>query len=511
MASSVGTGLSRVLGLARELALANVLGAGMVMDAFVMAFTFPGMVRRFVADEGLTGALVPAIAKAEAEDGTVAAQQLAGRVLVALFIAVVTLSVAGVFAAPVLVDWVADGFGGEKRALTIALTRILFPFVIFVSLVSWCEGLLNHRDHFFVPKLAPGLVSAAMVVAALWPHGGDPIATVWAVSWAVLVGGAAHLLVCVPPLVKHWGVIRPRFDAFVDPRFRSVMTEMGKVAVIGIMAQANIIVLRYIASHLTEGAVTWYWNATRLVDFAQGIIAVGIGSAMLPAISRAVAAHDGPGFQKAFSGATILAASLLIPAAAFVGILATPIVAVLYRHGAYTWEDVRQTADALQVLVPYMLALAGIQIVKKPFFALERRGALIGVGAIGVVCTAALGLWLAPISGVQGLAAALSISTVIQFGLYLLLLGRFVDGQIDWPDIRAKVLRITHATLYAGLIGFGFTFLAEWSEGPSLVNIAVLASAAIMGGSVYLFAASRLGITEVNDILSRLKRRIKRD
>jgi putative peptidoglycan lipid II flippase len=289
------------------------------------------------------------------------------------------------------------------------------------------------------------------------------------------------------------------------------MTEMGKVAVIGIMAQANIIVLRYIASHLAEGAVTWYWNATRLVDFAQGIIAVGIGSAMLPAISRAVAAHDAPGFQKAFNGATILAASLLIPAAAFVGILATPIVAVLYRHGAYTWEDVRQTADALQVLVPYMLALAGIQIVKKPFFALERRGALIGVGAVGVVCTAALGLWLAPIAGVQGLAAALSISTVIQFGLYLLLLGRFVDGQIGWKDIRAKVLRIAHATLYAGLIGFGFTFLGEWSDGPSLVNIAVLASAAAMGGAVYLFAASRLGITEVSDILNRLTRRIKRD
>ena len=195
MASSVGTGLSRVLGLARELALANVLGAGMVMDTFVMAFTFPGMLRRFVADEGLTGALVPAVARAEAEAGEQEAKALAGRVLTALIVGGIVLSVAGIFMAPLLVDWVADGFTGEKYALTVGLTRLLFPFVAFVSLVSWAEGLLNHKNHFFVPKLAPGLVSASIVLTVLLWRESSAIDIIWAVCWAVLVGGAAHLVV----------------------------------------------------------------------------------------------------------------------------------------------------------------------------------------------------------------------------------------------------------------------------------------------------------------------------
>ena len=253
MASSVGTGLSRVLGLGRELALANVLGAGMVMDAFVIAFTFPGMLRRFVADEGLTGALVPAVAKAEQEEGQAAAVALSGRVLTALIVAGVILSAIGMACAPWLVDLAAGGFGGVKRDLTIQLTRVLFPFVIFVSLVSWCEGLLNHRDHFFVPKIAPGMVSMAVVIAALWPAQRSAIEIGWAVAWAVLIGGAVHLLICLPPLIKRWGTIRPRMDAWSDSRFRVVTKEMGKVAVIGIMAQVNLIVLRYLASHIDEG------------------------------------------------------------------------------------------------------------------------------------------------------------------------------------------------------------------------------------------------------------------
>ena len=408
MASSVGTGLSRVLGLGRELALANVLGAGMVMDAFVIAFTFPGMLRRFVADEGLTGALVPAVAKAEQEEGQPAAVALSGRVLTALILAGVVLSAIGMATAPWLVDLAAGGFTGEKRDLTIQLTRVLFPFVIFVSLVSWCEGLLNHRDHFFVPKIAPGMVSMAVVIAALWPSQRSPIEIIWAVAWAVLAGGAVHLLICVPPLIKRWGAIPPRLDAAGDPRFVHVTREMGKVAVIGIMAQINLIVLRTLASHLNEGAVTWYWNATRLVDFAQGIIAVGVGSALLPTISRAVAAKDGEAFRSSFSRASRLAGALLIPAAAFILVLPEPTVAFLYRHGAYTWADVQQTASALQMLVPFMLAAAGIQIVKKPFFALERRGELIGVGVVGVALTGALGWTLSQRMGVDGLALALS-------------------------------------------------------------------------------------------------------
>jgi putative peptidoglycan lipid II flippase len=512
LSSSLGTGLSRVLGLIRELAIARVLGASATSDAFFMAFTIPSMFRRFVADEGLTGALVPLVARAEAEDGTDAAKALAGRTFTALAGLCVLLAVVAIPAAPWLVDLFASGFreDPEKFALTVQLTRVMMPFVLFVSLVSWAEGLLNHRDHFFIPKIAPGLVSAAVVAAALWPSSGGAQELVHTIAWAVLVGGLAHLLVCVPPLVRRWGLIRPRFDLWRGPRFRILAVEMGKVAAIGLMAQVNVIVLRNLASHLETGAVSWYWNATRLVDFAQGIIAVGVGSALLPAISAAVAEQDWAGFRDAFARASRLAASLLFPAAAFVLLLAPPFVAVLYRHGAYGWADVGETAAALRWLTPYMLALAGIQIVKKPFFALNRRNSLVVVGLLGVGLTFGAGVLLAPRYGVEGLAAALSVSTVGQLLTYLWLLGRITGGKLGLGSLLASMGRIALATLPAGAVGWAICLLGDWEQGPTLLNLAVFAAAGCGGGLAYALAAWGLGISEVKRVVARVRGRLGR-
>ncbi len=512
LSSSLGTGLSRVLGLFRELAIARVLGAGTASDSFFMAFTIPSMFRRFVADEGLTGALVPIVAVAEEDDGTEEARRLAGRTVTALLVVCALLCAVAIPAAPWLVDLFASGFRADpdKFALTVRLTRIMMPFVMFVSLVSWCEGLLNHRDHFFVPKIAPGMVSAAIVAAALWPSSGDPQAIVHTLAYAVLAGGLAHFLVCLPPLVKHWGVIRPRFDAFQDPRFRLLLWEMGKVAAIGLMAQVNVIVLRNLASHLQTGAVTWYWNATRLVDFAQGIIAVGVGSALLPAMAAAVAGKDWDEFRDSFGRATRLAASLLFPAAAFVLLLAPPFVAVLYRHGAYTWADVGETASALRWLVPYMLALAGIQIVKKPFFALNKRNSLLVVGAFGVGLTFGMGVLLAPRFGVEGLAAALSISTCGQLAAYLVLLDRITDGKLGLTAMVKPLGVIALATLPAAAAGWAICLLGDWEQGPGLINFLVFGGAGAAGGVLYFGAAWALGIGEVRMVVSRVKGKLGR-
>ncbi len=510
LSSSLGTGISRLLGLVRELAIARALGASAASDAFFMAFTIPSMFRRFVADEGLTGALVPTVARAEQEDGTDEARRLAGRTAMALIVVGLALSLAAIPAAPWLVDLFASGYraDAEKFALTVRLTRIMMPFVLFVSLVSWCEGLLNHRDHFFIPKLAPGVVSAAIVAAALWPRQGDALDFTCTLAYAVLAGGLAHLLVCLPPLAKHWGVVLPRLDAFSDPRFRHLLREMGKVAAIGLMAQVNVIVLRNLASQLVTGSVTWYWNATRLVDFSQGIIAVGVGSAMLPAISAAVAAEDWERFQGAFGSAVRLACALLFPAAAFVLVLAGPGVAVLYRHGAYTVADVNETASALRMLAPYMLALAGIQIVKKPFFALDKRNELLVVGTLGVGFTWALGAWLSPRLGVDGLALALSLSVSGQLLLYLVLLARVSQGRLALAALLPALGRMAAACLPAAGVGWAIALLGDWDQGPTLRNIVVLGAAGGLGALVYGAGALWLGVEELRQVTDRVKRRL---
>ncbi len=512
LSSSLGTGLSRVLGLLRDLALASALGAGLHSDAFLTAFRIPGVFRRFVADEGLTGALVPGVAKAETEVDLEEAKRLAGRVLTGLLGLGVLISVVAIAGAPWLVDLFAAGFRSDpaKFELTVHLTRIMVPFVIAVSLVSWAEGLLNHKNHFFVPKLAPGLVSAAIVVAAWWPGLEDPLHVATVVSWSVLVGGVVHVLVCLPPLVKHWGVIRPRLDGLSDPRFVAMMREMGKVAIIGLMAQVNIIVIGRVASFLQEGSLTWYWYGVRVVDVAQGIIAVGVGSAMLPALSKAVAGEDWPGFEKAFAGSVRLAAALLLPAAAYLAVLAHPTVAVLFQRGAFKAYDVAQTAGALQVLVPYMLGLAAIQILKKPFFALERRNELMVVGGVGVLLTGGLGTWWGGSLGVVGLCWALSVSTVAQAVAYLVLLRRQVGNHLGLGALMRALAKMVGACVPAAAAGLAVAQLGHWDDGPSMWNLGVWALAGVAGGGAYVGTAMVVGIHEIQAILRRVTGRFRR-
>ena len=334
--SAAGTGLSRVMGALRDVVLSHVFGAGRDSDAFWLAWTVPSVFRRFVADEGLTGALIPALGQAEEAEGPAAAHRLAGTALAALVLACTLVSVVGILAAPWLVRVFAWGFTSdpEKFELTVTLTRWLFPFVAFVSLVSYCEALLNYKGHFFVPKLAPGVVSGSIAVSALLLANRfeEPV---YSLVVGALVGGLVHVLICVPPLVRRWGPTIPRVSGWRTPRFRRLLREMGKVALIGLVAQANVVILRLIASFLEEGSVTQYWYAARVVDLAQGAVAVGVGSALLPTISRDAAARNWPDFRAHFAEAVHLAAFVMLPAAGLLLALAPAIVGVLFRHGAF--------------------------------------------------------------------------------------------------------------------------------------------------------------------------------
>lgn len=506
LSSSLGTALSRLSGLARDLALTAALGADATSDAVLMAWRIPGVIRRFIADEGLTGALIPGVANAEAQDGDAQARRLAEQVLGGVLLTGMVLSAVGILAAPWLVDLFAGGYRDdpEKFALTVALARIMTPLVITVSVVSWAEGLLNHRDHFFWPKLAPALINVAMVVAALWPTLHTPLDIAHAVAWSVLVGGVTHVLVCLPPLVKRWGWLRPRFDGWREPRFTSIAREMGKVVAIGIMAQINIIVLGRVASFLPDGSFSQYFYATRIVDVAQGIIAVGVGSAMLPLLSRAVANAQWDDFERSFVRANRLAAVVLLPSAAFLTVLSLPTVAVLFGRGRFDAADVQHTANALTLLVPYMLSLAAIQLLKKPFFALDKRNELVLVGGLGVIAVAALGGPLSQRWGVEGLSAALSASTALQAVAYLVLLRRHIGPHLGLAATLNGIGRISLACLPAAAAGWGIGSLGDWSLGPTPLNLALLAGAGLAGGLLYTGAALALGVDELRAILRRV-------
>jgi len=511
LASVLGTGLSRVLGAVRDIVIARVLGASGASDAFWIAFTTPNTLRRFVADEGLTGALVPAIARAEAEDSEQAAKVLANRVLTALLAVNVALCVAGWFGAEWLVKAFAYKFVEDpaKFQLTVELTRGLMPFVAMISMVSFCEGLLNHRGHFFVPKLAPGLVSAGIVASAVllideFEH------PTYALVVGVLVGGVAHVLVNLPVLFRLWGPLRIDFHV-LGARVRRVLWELSKVVAIGVFAQINILVLRQLAALVGEGGITHYWYANRMVDLSQGIIAIAIGSALLPGVSSAVADKDWERLQKDIVGALRLTGFLLLPVALGLLVFAEPLTAILFRHGAWTWADTVTTAQTLRLLVPFMLAVAGINVLKKVYFALDDRNTLLWVGLVGVGVTAVLGWVLVDMLGVAGLALALSVSTVVQLGVYVLVLYRHIGEHLGLSLVIRPLVRMAVAGIPLAVVLAGTAALGEWQRGPASVrNIGLLIGGGGLGVLAWQLAARQLGIAEFDETAGRVLRRFRR-
>ncbi len=510
LASAAGTGLSRVLGAVRDVAMAGFLGAGSVSDAFWIAFTVPNMLRRFVADEGLTGALIPALTRADSEEGRETARLLASRILGALLLANALLIVLGMLAPEPLVlaqawSWRDDP---EQMALAVNITRWLLPFCLFVSMVSYFEALLNTKGHFFVPKVAPGLVSAGIVGGLLWFS--DQVShPVWAVVGGVLVGGVAQVVLHVPVMLKVWGPFGIRL-AFT-PRVRAVLVELGKVVAIGVFAQINLLVLRQIASWLPMGSVTHYWFATRVVDLAQGVVAVAIGSALLPNISGSVADADWPAFRRDLTRAFRLAAFLLLPVATGLATFGLPIVSALFRWGSYSWEDTQATAATLAMMVPFMLFIAAINIVKRAYFALEDRGTLLRVAAVGVALTGLLGWTLVRPLGIAGLGLALSLSTGLQLLAYVVLLARQVPGGLGLGELVMPVLRMAGACLSIAVVTWGALPLGEWAQGPlHPQNLAVLGLGIGASAITYTIASYALGVDEVAQVVGMVRRRLGR-
>ncbi len=500
--SAIGTGLSRVLGAARDIAIGHVFGAGRASDAFWMAWTVPSLFRRFVADEGLTGALIPGVARAEQEVDTREARRLASGALLALLIAGAAICALGMIGAPWLVRLIAPGFGSDpdKLELTVTLTRWLFPFVVFVSLVSYCEGLLNFRGHFFVPKIAPGIVSGCIAATALLAAGGleEPV---YALVVGVLVGGLVHLLVCIPPLVMRWGLPVPSARGMRGPRFRFFLGEMGKVAAIGIVAQLNVVLLRVLASFLEEGSMTHYWYANRLVDLTQGTIAVAVSSALLPAVARDAAERNWEGFRENFAEAVRLAGFVLIPVAFLLAGLARPVVSILFLHGEFSAEAVDRTAATLQLLVPFMVALGGINIVKKAYFALDDRTTLLLVGALGLVFTGGAGYLLSKGLGVEGLGLTLSVSGAAQLVAYLAILRAKMGERIGLSALAGPLLKLVLASVPVAAGAMVLATLGDWDQGPALLrNWIVLGVVVVLAPAGYLAICWVLGVREARSL-----------
>jgi putative peptidoglycan lipid II flippase len=410
---------SRVLGLAREQVMAAFFGAGFATDAFNVAFRVPNLLRDLFAEGALSAAFIPTFTGTDHRKGRAEAWRLGAQVLNALALALALLTVVGYFVTPWLVPLLAPGFAAipGKLELTITLSRIMLPFLLFVALAAAAMGMLNAVRQFTVPALAPLFLNLGMIVAGVglipvFRSMGQP--PILAMAVGVLFGGFLQFAVQVPKLLElGW---RPAWPpALTHPGVRRIAFLMLP-ATIGLAAtQLNIFVNTILASQLNQGSVSWLSYAFRLMQLPIGVFGVALATVSLPTVARQAVEGRLVDLRGTLSGAIRLVFALTLPATFGLWALSQPLVQLLYQHGRFRAIDTEQTAAALSAYCIGLCAYAAVKVLVPVYYALgdTRTPVIASFLSVAVNLTGNL-LLMGPLGHV-GLALSTSLTMLFNF------------------------------------------------------------------------------------------------
>lgn len=420
----LATVLSRLLGFARDMLIARLLGAGPVADAFLVAFRLPNLVRRVLGEGGLNAPFVPVYLGIRGEAGPGAARRFAGEAFAWLALASGGLTALFLLIAPWLVLAIAGGF--RDAPLTYALatdyTRIALPFLAFTTLASLLSAMLNAEGRFLVAALGPSLLNivllAALLLALALGVQADGAATL--ISVAVSLGGFLHLVMITVALMRRRpGLPAPRLRW--SPEMARLVKLGGPALLAASTSQLVLLVATQIAS-VQPGAVSWLYYADRIFQLPLGFVAVAMGVVLLPAIARQEAAGDDAGRRQTVDRALVLGLALALPAAAALAFLADPIVSVLFERGRFSSLDRLRTASALAAFAAGLPFAVMAKVFAQVYFARQTPSLPVyaGLAALSV----AIGAGLVGTSSLPATSAALaaSLAFLVQgsvLGIYL--------------------------------------------------------------------------------------------
>lgn len=506
----LATGLSRIAGLVRDMVVAALFGAGFATDAFFMAFTIPNLLRRFFAEGSLTAAFIPTFADVHHRQGVEEAKRLARICWTLLLLVMAAVVVVGIVASPWIVRVIGYGFGSVegKLELTDFLNRLMFPYIFFVSLLALLTGILNVLGHYFMPAVSPLLLNLAMIVCAvlLAPFFSVPIT---ALAIGVLLGGILQLTMQFP-LLRRMGIsLRPDFH-FSHPAVGRI-TRLMLPGLVGVaIYQINMVVSRLLASFLPEGSVSYLYYGQRLFEFPQGIFVVSLAQAVLPAMSRQAALGNEEGLKESLRFALALIILVTLPAAAGLMLCSVPIYSLLFMGGAFSYNDVSQTALALLAYAPGLLFVGISRVVVPMFYARKNTRTPVWISFWTLLVNAGLGLlFMGPMQH-TGLALALTLSSVFNAMALVWALRRQI-GRLGLRSVLNTFMRVLPGTLLMSLTVWIIIGLAPWNEnGQSLLKGTVLAAAILSGAAVYVVSCLLLHVPEAKEMAALLRRKFKR-
>ncbi len=485
---------SRVLGFAREMLIAMLLGTGPVADVFYAAFRFPNLFRRLFAEGAFNTAFVPLFAKELEGGGPVAARAFAEQVLGVFLLVLVALTALAEIAMPGLVATIiAPGFDGEggKHDLTVEFARIMFPYLMFMSLVAMLSGVLNSFRRYAAAAFAPVLLNIIMIAILLGcyaaGYGDSPKTGRW-MAWGVTVSGIAQLALLAIAVRRLDFAILPRRPR-LTPSVRRLLVLAVPAAIAGGITQVNLLIGQIIASQ-KAGAIAILQYADRVYQLPLGVVGIAVGVVLLPELSRRLKAEDWDAATDTQNQSLEFSLLLTLPAAIGIAVLAEPILALLYQRGAFGADDTAATADALIAFAVGLPAFVMIKVFSPGFFAREDMRTPMIYAGIGVAVNIAGSLILFPVLFHVGIAIATAAAGWVNA---LLLLGTLVRrGWWTWRDglIRRLALMLAAACLM-GAVLFGAQTFAGIDAASAILRAVALLVLITLGAGIY-FAGCHL-------------------
>jgi putative peptidoglycan lipid II flippase len=515
---------SRLFGLGRELVFPAMFGAGKVLDAYYAAFQIPNLLRDLFAEGSLSTAFTALFTRTWDKEGDAPAWQLANLTVSAMIFIIGIVSVLAIIGAPLIVEATNFGFHSVpgKFELAVSLTRVLFPFILFVSLAAAVMGMLNARFIFGVPASASTVFNIVSVIAgvgcafafderarATWPHPVFGIPSVYGVCIGVLLGGLAQLGMQLPTLFKLGYRFRWKLE-LSNPRLRELWALMWPSVIAGAAVQVNVLVNGMFASEI-DGGRSWLNCAFRLMQFPIGLFGVSLATVTLPAVARKFARDDMGSFGRTVRTSMRLTLFLSVPAAAGLAALAAPIIGLIYQHGHFSARDTAQTALALQAYSIGLAGYAAIKVLTPCFYALNLPRTPLRISLIAIGVNLALNLANARLLGLghAGLALATSCVALANFGQLCAALSKQVDfgGFAEWAGF---LVRVGAAAGLCGGAAWGLNVFAEAHLHGFVLRALALLAAIGVAVLVYAGSAYALRIRETTEFTAAISRRFLR-
>ena len=503
---SLLTLVSRITGLVRELLIASTFGANAMTDAFNVAFRIPNLFRRFFGEGAFSQAFVPVLAASKAQHGEAATQTVINHAATVLTWALLVLSVVGVAAAPALVWAMASGLQQDPRGFEVAIvmTRWMFPYIAFMSLVALAAGVLNTWKRFAVPAATPVLLNLCMIAAAWlgapWfkTLGLEPI---YALAGGVLLGGVLQLgvqwwalkkLGLAPAIGLRWRVLRA---AWADPATKNILRLMGP-ALLGVsVAHISMLINTQIASHLAPGSVSWITYADRLMEFPTAMLGVAMGVVLMPQLALARAAGDKAKYSAMLDWGLRLVVLLAVPCAVALIVFPMPLVAVLYHYGAMTDVDVQKITYALMGWGVGLIGIVAIKVLAPGYYANQDTKTPVTIAVAVLLITQLLNVVLVPVFAHAALTLSIGIGAMINAGWLLVGLMRRGSYKPE-PGWGAFVLQVIAACALLAVFLMWANSAFAWTQlrSESFKRIWLLALVLIGSGAIYFAAIWAAGL-----------------